>query len=494
MTSNNPLNCLIRQNACGLQFGQTECPKCGIRTDVRFVSQEDVDMAVAKGTALYWQNHAQALEQTLKAQEKVKREQLERAEIERAKADASRVQAQKEQQKAEARRAQEKAQREAAEQRAAQEKAKREEFERAEIERAKADASRVQAQNEKQEAEARRAQERAQREAAEQRAAQEKAKREELEHAEIERAKAESARAQAQKEKQEAEARRAQRNPGHVFQNLPITPQMVVLPSGGFLMGSIASTGFIGSLASFVNGLKNEGPQHKVIIAYQLAMGRYPVTFEEWDACIANGGIRYVNKEHRTSDMGWGRGKRPVINVSWNEVQLYIAWLNTKIGLAADDPTRYRLPSEAEWEYACRAGSQTKWCFGDDVDQLSEYALFGEWNGRTQPVGQKKANRFGLYDMHGNVKEWVEDWYHDDYTGAPSDGSAWLTGGNQKWRVLRGSHNIGLAIASRSASRSYGLPSNGFDHANDPENKALPSRGFRLARTLPLDGSLTLPV
>ena len=118
MTTSNQPNCLIRQSACGLQAGQTECPKCGIRTDVRYVSQEDLDMAVAKGTALYWQNHAQAMERTIAAQEKAKREQLERAEIERAKAAAARI----------------------------AETERKEQLERAEIERAKAEAARVQAQ------------------------------------------------------------------------------------------------------------------------------------------------------------------------------------------------------------------------------------------------------------------------------------------------------------------------------------------------------------
>ena len=430
MTSNSQPNCLIRQSVCGLQAGQTECPKCGIRTDVRYVSQEDLDMAVAKGTALYWQNHAQALEQTLKAQEEAKREQLERAEIERAKAESARVQAQKEKQEAEARRAQEKAQREAAEQRAAQEKAKREQLERAEIERAKAESARVQAQKEKQEAEAR----------------------------------------QAQEERQRFAAEKARRNPGQVFQDLPIAPQMVVLPSGSFMMGTAEDD---------AAGCENQRPQHKVTIGYKLSMGRYAVTFDEWDACVADGGVNY-----KPEDEGWGRGKRPVINVSWDDAQAYAAWLNTKLGIKADDPYRYRLPSEAEWEYACRAGTNGN--YSTPTGQISDndatysagiaYETLSPKEGRTHdkttPVGIYAPNPWGLYDMHGNVLEWVQDDYEDCYRGAPTDGSAWKTGAAN--RVLRGGSWNSLAWSSRAAYRLK-VPSDLLSNFG----------GIRLAKTAP---------
>jgi formylglycine-generating enzyme required for sulfatase activity len=248
---------------------------------------------------------------------------------------------------------------------------------------------------------------------------------------------------------------------GQIFQDLPIAQQMVVLPSGSFWMGSAEDD---------ADGYPNECPQHKVTIAYQLAMGRYPVTFEEWDACVADSGV-----SHKPKDKGWGRDKRPVINVSWDDAQAYAAWLNTKLGICQDDPYRYRLPSEAEWEYACRAGSQTQWCFGDDADALKEYSWYDKFSGdKTQPVGQKMPNTFGLYDMHGNVWEWVQDWYHDSYSDAPSDGSARVTGGEQRVRVQRGGAWSHDASENRSAYRYNDSPGNRGSYF-----------GFRLARALP---------
>jgi formylglycine-generating enzyme required for sulfatase activity len=287
----------------------------------------------------------------------------------------------------------------------------------------------------------------------------------EAERKEIERIKAEAAKRQAEKERVAQEGRKrltaeqATRNPGEVFQDLPIAPAMVVLPSGSFLMGA-ESTGWLEN----VLGLRNT-PTHKVTIAHQLAMGRYPVTFEEWAACVVDGGVSYKPK-----DKG---DKLPVSNVSWEDAQAYATWLNTKLGMQANDPFCYRLPSEAEWEYACRAGSQTQWCFGDDEKQLEQYGWYSGYSGR-HPVGGKKANAFGLSDMHGNVWEWVQDWYHDTYSGAPSDGSAWVTGGEQKHRILRGGSWMKAATLCRSASRNF----------DSPGNRDI-SIGFRLARTLP---------
>lgn len=281
----------------------------------------------------------------------------------------------------------------------------------------------------------------------------------EAERKEMELQKAEEAKRLAEEEKKIALTPK-------VFQDHPTAPQMVVLPSGSYLMGEDGSD------------------QHQVTIAYKLAMGRYPVTFAEWNACVVEGGTR-----HKPGDKGWGRGQRPVINVSWDDAQAYIAWLNKRLGIAANDTHRYRLPSEAEWEYACRAGRQTQWCFGDDEDQLKEYAWYVENSGdQTHPVGQKKANTFGLHDMHGNVWEWVQDSFDYGYAGAPSNGSAWegqkrdddsfigrLLGLKKDVkRVLRGGSWRSGAKNSSAADRyvnSPGIRYSGF--------------GFRVARTLP---------
>jgi formylglycine-generating enzyme required for sulfatase activity len=191
-------------------------------------------------------------------------------------------------------------------------------------------------------------------------------------------------------------------------------PLMVVIPAGSFMMGSPQGQG------------GNQHPQHKVTLAKLFAVGKYEVTFAEWDACVAVGGCREVR------DSGWGRGKRPVINVNSDDAQRYVAWLSRMTGKS------YRVLSEAEWEYAARGGTTTVYSFGDDKSALGEYAWYADNSGgKTHPVGEKKPNAFGLHDMHGNVEEWVQDCYHDTYEGAPIDGTAWATGDCSS-RVLRG--------------------------------------------------------
>ena len=227
--------------------------------------------------------------------------------------------------------------------------------------------------------------------------------------------------------------------------------EMVVLPRGSFLMGSAD------------RHRNTETPQHTVRIDYELAVGKYPITFEQWDACVADGGTSY-----RPSDNGWGRGSRPVINVSWDDCQAYLRWLGKVNGKP------YRLLSEAEWEYAARAGSRTEWSFGDGENELGRYAWFNANSGNsTLPVGEKLPNAFGLYDMHGNVWEWTEDCWNDNYNGAPSDGSAW-TSGNCGLRVLRGGSWYSFPQFTRSAFR--GRVDVSYRNFN---------LGFRLARMLP---------
>ena len=206
--------------------------------------------------------------------------------------------------------------------------------------------------------------------------------------------------------------------PSVVFRDHSNAPEMIVLPRGQFVMGSSQGV---------VEHNKDESPQHTIQIPSGLAVGRYPVTFNEWYACVKDGGTK-----HKPDDAGWGRGRRPVINVSWYDIQLYLRWLSKVTGKT------YRLLSEAEWEYAARAGSQTAYSFGDDEKELDRYAWFDHNSGvKTHPVGEKLPNAFGLHDMHGNVWELTQDCWNENYNGAPTDGSAW-TRGDCSLRVVRG--------------------------------------------------------
>jgi len=247
--------------------------------------------------------------------------------------------------------------------------------------------------------------------------------------------------------------------------NWPV-PSMVAIPPGRFLMG--AAEGEEGAS-------KDEFPQHEVRIDYPFALGQHSVTFAEWDAALAAGA-----RLEKPGDQGWGRGRRPVINVSWQDAQAYLGWLNGRLGLEGR-PDAYRLPSEAEWEYACRAGTQTPFSFGKTItpDQANydgnhTYAggPKGRYHEKTMPVGSYPANDFGLYDMHGNVWEWCADNWHDDYTGAAADGSFW-DGGDTSLRVLRGGSWQDFPQVLRSADRNWYYPTFQFSDL-----------GFRVARTL----------
>src|SRR5689334_11194399 len=223
--------------------------------------------------------------------------------------------------------------------------------------------------------------------------------------------------------------------PKDTFKECANCPEMMVVPAGSFMMGS--PKGEPGRSA-------DEGPQHTVTIARPFAVGRFSVTFEEWDACAADGGCNQMEvlaglgkviRPYKPSDEGWGRGRRPVINVSWDDAKAYVAWLSRKTGKP------YRLLSGSEYEYATRAGTQTAYPWGDAIgtNNANCHACGSQWDAKqTAPVGSFAANGFGLYDMVGNVREWTEDCYHDTYSGAPTDGSAWIEGGNCYDRVVRG--------------------------------------------------------
>lgn len=206
-------------------------------------------------------------------------------------------------------------------------------------------------------------------------------------------------------------------------------PEMIHLLGGTFMMGSD-------------NGYPDEGPIHQVTLS-DFSIGKYPVTFDEYDAfCEATG-------QEKTRDKYMGRGRRPVINVSWDDAQKYCKWLSNETG------QDYRLLTEAQWEYACRAGSTTRYCFGDDEKQLREYAYFlGNSDDKTHPVGEKLPNALGLYDMHGNVYEWVQDRYGAySYSEEPSSNPSGPDTGSI--RVFRGGGWLNIPDNCCSAYRDF---------------------------------------
>jgi len=242
------------------------------------------------------------------------------------------------------------------------------------------------------------------------------------------------------------------------FQECSRCPQMVVVPSGTFKMGS-ASTDALADL--------NEFPQHEITIAQTFAISKFPITFANWDACYELHGCRI-----RPDDYGWEGGNRPVILVDWNDAEEYVSWLSKQTG------KQYRLLTEAEWEYAARAGTTTAYYWGDDVKKggvaiADCFACGSRWDDKqTAPVGSFAPNAFGLNDMAGNVWEWVEDCYHENYNSAPTDGSAWI-GSNCNRRVIRGGSWGDPPENLRSAARVGGPIGNRYD-----------GLGFRVARTL----------
>ena len=236
--------------------------------------------------------------------------------------------------------------------------------------------------------------------------------------------------------------------PGELFRDCPDCVEMVIVPSGEFEMGSSLKP--------------TEEPVHPVTIPRNFAIGRRLVTFAQWDRCVAEGGCKFS-----PPDQGFGRGDRPVTDVSWDDAKEYVAWLSRTTGKP------YRLPTEAEWEYAARAGSTTPYWWGKDIGSgRAQCAECGGEPGRSVPVGSFRPNAFGLFDTAGNAAEWVEDCWNPSYRGAPSDGSAW-TNGDCSLRVLRGGSFGDKAIALRSSAR--------FRYDEDVRYYA---NGFRVARDL----------
>jgi formylglycine-generating enzyme required for sulfatase activity len=269
---------------------------------------------------------------------------------------------------------------------------------------------------------------------------------------------------------------------GQTFKECRNCPEMIVIPAGTVVMGSPATE---------ANRRDNEA-QQKVTFARPFAVGRTEITWDQWEACVRDRACDGMAIEQalrikedgtpNTEFVDWGRGTRPVVGVNWFDAQTYVGWLNRKTG--ADDA--YRLLSDAEWEYVARAGTTTAYPWGEKIDH--NYGNFGiegpglggkadgrdTWLAQTAPVASFPANAFGVYDMHGNIFEWVEDCYEADRAHAPTDGSA-SKQGNCANRMFRSGSFISNPYMHRSAKRQAPYPST---------RRGRNYLGFRVAKTL----------
>lgn len=234
------------------------------------------------------------------------------------------------------------------------------------------------------------------------------------------------------------------------FRDCADCPEMIRLSEGTFRMGDEKG-----------DGNTDELPVHVVKVP-PFSMSKYEVTFVEWDACADTGRCKAG-----IFDQGWGRGRRPVVNVGWEEAQAYVRWLSAKTG------KKYRLPSEAEWEYAARAGTRTAYPWGDEMlpGMGVCHSDCGEAADMSAIVGSAKPNAFGLFDLHGNVWEWVQDCWNETYDGAPADGSAWNKGDCER-RVARGGGWLSFSWELRSTVR-----------VAQPSSIHFHTLGFRVVRT-----------
>lgn len=260
--------------------------------------------------------------------------------------------------------------------------------------------------------------------------------------------------------------------PGAEFRDCPECPLMVVVPAGSFVMGSPPNELGRGD---------DEGPQRRVTISRPFAVGQFEITAVEWDACVAGGGcIEPDVGPYSPRDAEWRLARsNPIVNVGWRDAKRYVEWLNRRVGGRA-----YRLLTEAEWEYAARAGTATPFSTGTSINpNQADYNWEVSFQGsptrdregidRSSLVGSFPRNPFGIHDMHGNVREWVEDCFSESYLGLPTDGSANLAGGDCAIRMIRGGAWTSEPMSLRSASRD----SNTLNHRYF-------NLGFRVARTL----------
>jgi formylglycine-generating enzyme required for sulfatase activity len=242
--------------------------------------------------------------------------------------------------------------------------------------------------------------------------------------------------------------------PGASFRDCDDCPEMVVISAGSFEMGDITG-----------ERSNREQPAHRVTFKKSFAIGKFEITFAQWDACVTSGGCK-----HPANDKNYGRGQRPVGDISWNDAMEYVTWLSQKT------EQHYRLPTEAEWEYVRRADSKTNFTWGDRLGSGNAVCYSCGIGGVdvviSTPVGSLAANPYGVFDMVGLVSEWVEDCGNNNYIGAPVDGSAWLTG-DCKRRVERG--------GSWYDEENYLVPSYRYSKNVDARQE---DRGFRVARSL----------
>jgi formylglycine-generating enzyme required for sulfatase activity len=296
-----------------------------------------------------------------------------------------------------------------------------------------------------------------------------------------------------------------------IFHDCSDCPNMVVIPAGNFLMGSSTAEtqrdteALTWDARSGVSGFEYEHPQHEVNINRPFAIGRYLVTRGEFAAfvretgyapakgCVIYNGLwaRYGYSTH--AEAGWQNpgyqqtDSDPVVCVNWGDAQAYISWLNSKLhaSASATSVALYRLPSESEWEYAARAGTRTARWWGDEVGRGNAdcQGCGSRWDdAHPSPVGSFRANPFGLFDMLGSAWEWVEDCWHKDYVEAPTNGSAWVTAGKCERHVMRGGGFTTTSSLLRDAERSSA--------ASEERSDGI---GFRVVRTLPLDGTVGSP-
>lgn len=274
-----------------------------------------------------------------------------------------------------------------------------------------------------------------------------------------------------QRLKERAEERRAEE--AAVSQPIgTVTVSPGSTPMGMEMVRIQPGLGQLGSPASEFKRARFENPMRQTQINYAFEVGKYEITFDDWGKCVSAGGCSgYMPK-----DGGWGKGKRPVINISFDDAQKYLTWLNAKTG------KQYRLLSEAEWEYVARAGQQTPFGRGGaGID--AKYANFdgkapyssaekGPYLRKTQPVGKYGANAFGVYDIYGNVYEWVQDCWNADHSGATGTGAA-RTDGDCSYRVMKGGSWVTHGYQMRAAARVRYVTDYRYD-----------DYGFRIARTL----------
>jgi len=253
-------------------------------------------------------------------------------------------------------------------------------------------------------------------------------------------------------------------------------PVMVALPKGTYTRGTSKAEAerLVSEEPAIKDWIRSEQPAAEVLINYHVAVGKFELTFDEWEDCRRHFHCNSLDTPH---DQGWGRGKRPVINISWDDItRAYLPWLNGKLGLSGDKA--YRLLTDTEWEFAARAGTVTRYAFGDVISLADARFFDGPMSmpgrGQTADVGSFPPNAFGLHDMHGNVHEWVEDCFSfmNKADDLPVDGSARYES-DCSHRAFRGGGYSSYPLLIRSASRS-----------TNSTNSRMNAVGLRLARSL----------